>query len=874
MRCRNLRFTNISLIIILFLTIFSLFFHESEVLAYHNIENNLSSVLRPSSQSANLVINGNFESGNLNNWSIEDSVSAISGAGYNNSYAAQINSWGRITQFVATTAGKKYDVTAWVRVNRQIKAPGWGGVRVQITDYSWQELGASPFYTNASSQWISVRFSFTAASNQTRIAFENFSDTGEFDAVFDEATIRLSGSITPPPTTPPVTATPTRAATATATTTPIAPSSLITNGSFETGSLSSWEDYGGMTVMSTAAFAGSYGARMHETGRLDQPFSTIPGQGYLVQAKLRLEQQSVAPTWGGLQFLITNSSWQTLATSAAYSSSTAPTNQWVDISFSFTANSNTSRLIFQNFSNGKFIASMDELIISGASTATATSVATTATATATNVAATATATSIATQTNTPLVATPTSVIIPTASPTPASNPESSSALESFEGSASTWLVSSWSSGSGTIQRSTTTAADGQASVLLSTNGSPARAQLQVSFSNSASSHTWDERPGTWNWQRAMVYVPSSTVAQLQRDQYFTLAGLYPSTGGSYGWYLRVTPAGQLSVFGYTANGAPATFPIYGQLPLDRWVSLELGLHTQAGPGVKRSFALLVDGDFYGWYRQGNMGSETYNRAAFGILNTSSSAPLQVFIDAWQQPGTTAFPTGPDLRSTAALQTHDFRSTSGVQVQYDWSTWALQPTLHAQVGLFSAADRIQAGHTLDRMPDLRSGWAEIELDWAQGPPALLTPLGYFGPMVGFRKEINREQNLEVIPIGNGDGSVDLALEAWVGAPVILARWPMPIASSGASAIPQPGDIIRVRWEELNASTLNVRASYYDASSATWHTNIINGSYTLTAISDGTVTVNFMDGYHTASSVTIDSPAYAIRRYTVGTLATYP
>jgi hypothetical protein len=170
-----------------------------------------------------------------------------------------------------------------------------------------------------------------------------------------------------------------------------------------------------------------------------------------------------------------------------------------------------------------------------------------------------------------------------------------------------------------------------------------------------------------------------------------------------------------------------------------------------------------------------------------------------------------------------------------------------------------------------MPDLSSGWAEIEIDWPKGTPPVI-PNGYFGPMVGFRKEINREENWEVIPIGQGNGQVNLVLEAWVNSgPQIKAQWPMPLASiGGGSHIPEPGDIIRTRWEQVSASNMNVKASYYDASAGIWHTNIINITLNVTNIGS----INFTDGYHTASSITIDTPFYSIRRYKVGTLDTYP
>jgi hypothetical protein len=94
--------------------------------------------------------------------------------------------------------------------------------------------------------------------------------------------------------------------------------------------------------------------------------------------------------------------------------------------------------------------------------------------------------------------------------------------------------------------------------------------------------------------------------------------------------------------------------------------------------------------------------------------------------------------------------------------------------------------------------------------------------------------------------------------------------MPVASIGGTHIPEPGDIIRARWEQVNATQLNVRASYFDASANTWHTDVINVTINNANV-DG---INFTDGYHQASSITIDSPDYSIRRFKVGTLVTYP
>jgi hypothetical protein len=359
---------------------------------------------------------------------------------------------------------------------------------------------------------------------------------------------------------------------------------------------------------------------------------------------------------------------------------------------------------------------------------------------------------------------------------------------------------------------------------------------------------------------------------LGEAQYFDLAGFWAQSNGR-GWWLRLTAGGALSVYGYDSNGTPGQFPIYGNFPADRWVEVEIGLHSQAGPGVQRAFAVIIDGDFYGWYHQGQLPGTNYDHVAMGILATNTAQPLDLFIDQWFVITNERFPAGSDHRSTAEVQELDFRAESGVEWQIDWSTWRNNLVLDSQYGIYSATDRLQAGRNLDRMPDLTNGWAEIEIDWPLGTPPNLSTLG---PLVGFRKEINREENLEVIPIGNGDGTFNLVLDAWIGSPVVLAEWPLPAASiGGGSQVPEPGDIIRVRWQQINATDIRVWASYYDASAATWHIDVIDHLFDGSQLGESQFgQVDFSDGYHTVSSITLESPHYSIRRFRVGTLATYP
>ncbi|NWG17542.1 MAG: hypothetical protein HXY41_13015 [Chloroflexi bacterium] len=460
------------------------------------------------------------------------------------------------------------------------------------------------------------------------------------------------------------------------------------------------------------------------------------------------------------------------------------------------------------------------------------------------------------------------LIFAAAAPRPART--AAAVLETFEGSPSSWVVTQDVSG-GSITRSSAYAAAGAYSARLSTSGTNQKAALYITFSDPASAHTWNERTATWHWQRAAVYLPSATVNQLAQNEYFTLAGMWASSSPStYGWYLRVTQGGALVALGTPASGSPESFQLFGSFPLDQWVELEIGLNTQNGPGIKRAFAVVVDGEFYGWYRQGRLENETYDRAAIGILSGNTAKALVAHVDQWRSLTTAKFPDGPDNRPTTNLQEQVFTSGSGALVQYDWSTWVNTPTLDPAYGLYPAESRVQAGRTLDRMPSVANGWGEIEIDWPNGTPPTCT--GYCSAMIGFHKEINREENLEVIPIADGSGVFNLALEAWVGsAPQILAQWRIPNAQAAPGRnMPEPGDVIRARWEQSGGTQIRVRASYYDASAALWFKDVIDRTFTATNIGG----VNFLDGYHEASSITIDSPFYAIRRYKVGVLSTYP
>jgi hypothetical protein len=231
-------------------------------------------------------------------------------------------------------------------------------------------------------------------------------------------------------------------------------------------------------------------------------------------------------------------------------------------------------------------------------------------------------------------------------------------LETFEGPIESWQVARNTTSGGSIQPVATPLDAGLLAAQLRTNASGGQAFLSKSFTDTIP-HTWAERPGTYIWQQTRIYIPSATLAQIQGTQYLTIAR-YHFASSAARWELRIRPDQQLYVLGTRSDtGEQREFRVYGTMPTDRWVDLEIGLHTQNGPGIKRAFAFLLDGVFYGWYHQGQFNSETSGNASIGIIETSSASPLTLFIDQWYTQTAEQLPSGPDTRTSAQVQTIDY-----------------------------------------------------------------------------------------------------------------------------------------------------------------------------------------------------------------------
>ena len=239
----------------------------------------------------NLVVNGDFELGNLTGWNKHQST-VISTNAHNGSYAVNVKGtggWGgMLDQNVTVVAGQTYTVSLWLKANSN-------GVNVQIKDGGTSGTNmASKWFT--ATEWTELKWDVTPTTNTICFNFCGGGNGVAEDVLIDD--IKLVGE-------------------------KIASfDGYIKNGDFETGETTNWTTYLETTVAKEAALNGKYGLVATGNGSgypglAYQDFATEVGHRYAVSfsykavssgVNVQIKQggSTVASKW------VSNTSWTTM----------------------------------------------------------------------------------------------------------------------------------------------------------------------------------------------------------------------------------------------------------------------------------------------------------------------------------------------------------------------------------------------------------------------------------------------------------------------------------------------------------------------------------------------------------------------------------
>lgn len=143
---------------------------------------------------ANLVINGDFETGDFSGWTSAGANSGVAevtaqdaddgqfGAGFSSAFLRGI------TQLLATVPGETYDVSFWVRAD---------GPNDNEFIFNWDGGGAEQVLPDINPGFATFHFQLVASGSQTEISFLSRSDDGRWS--LDSVTVTGPGGTLPEP---------------------------------------------------------------------------------------------------------------------------------------------------------------------------------------------------------------------------------------------------------------------------------------------------------------------------------------------------------------------------------------------------------------------------------------------------------------------------------------------------------------------------------------------------------------------------------------------------------------------------------------------------------------------------------------------------
>lgn len=223
----------------------------------------------------NVVVNGDFELGNLNGWSSYSgttvSTAVVHGGSYSMNSVNTSTKYGTMTkQTISVTANTDYTLTYWYYYDGTNAQPSF---YTYINVDSSTSVASKTTYPSAAGVWEQVTLSFNSGENTSLILYvknRTASDGGQY--YFDDFLIPAPEVEEPEePDEPEIVD-------------PVIPAgNLVTNSTFENNSKSGWTTYNGTAVSTAKPKTGSYSLLCkgnNWNGIADTTFNTEVGKSY------------------------------------------------------------------------------------------------------------------------------------------------------------------------------------------------------------------------------------------------------------------------------------------------------------------------------------------------------------------------------------------------------------------------------------------------------------------------------------------------------------------------------------------------------------------------------------------------------------------
>jgi hypothetical protein len=161
-----------------------------------------STPTQPPNGGSNMLLNGDFENGDLYGWESLNSVEVARDSAFLSNYGVSNLNFANMLQKLQTKIGKTYYVSARFRLDQEVVKPSWGGMRLTVVNDDWKILGESERFNGSNTQlgvWQTIKFSFVANTTRSIINYQRFSN-GEFNASIDNIVVSEFQTDSPTPT--------------------------------------------------------------------------------------------------------------------------------------------------------------------------------------------------------------------------------------------------------------------------------------------------------------------------------------------------------------------------------------------------------------------------------------------------------------------------------------------------------------------------------------------------------------------------------------------------------------------------------------------------------------------------------------------------